>query len=394
MIVNFRSLIAFAFFVCFFELVISTRYYVDSSSSISNGTGTSWSSPFQFLEDALSTIGSSTTSNEIWIAQGIYYPQTTDRESCFKIPQKTMIYGGFLGTETSINERNKTTSISDMTILDGDINTLGDPSDNCYHVIDMSNGILDSIVIRNGNANKDGDGLETNQLGGGLYVGSEHDVNITLINVQIINNTAHEGGGIYGKESENYITILNSRFENNVAVPGTYLGGYGGAIHVLMAFNLIIKDTEFIQNSAVYRGGAIYQDYGATVWCDNCIFTNNAATSGHGGAWFGENRNSQLGVTTGNMNNSIFSSNYAFGYGGGCTFFTQSNVNIRNTSFDNNIANSRGGGITFFDITNISVLNVQFSDNTANDSSTNRYMLDHFLISHRLIAFLTINQII
>ena len=42
------------------------------------------------------------------------------------------VYGGFAGTETLLSERNPAANI---TILSGDIGTLGDPSDNCYHVV-------------------------------------------------------------------------------------------------------------------------------------------------------------------------------------------------------------------------------------------------------------------
>ena len=84
--------------------------YVDSSA-VSRDTeknGSSWATAFTNLQDALEIADN---GDEIWLAKGTYYPvectdcRESDRETSFKINSFIKIFGGFSGTESSLQER-------------------------------------------------------------------------------------------------------------------------------------------------------------------------------------------------------------------------------------------------------------------------------------------------
>jgi len=66
----------------------------------------------------------------------------------FSLKNGVAIYGGFVGTETALNQRNPT---SHVTILSGDIGTAGNASDNSYHVVTGigtdSTAVLDGFTV-------------------------------------------------------------------------------------------------------------------------------------------------------------------------------------------------------------------------------------------------------
>jgi len=80
---------------------------VDASAT-GNEDGSSWSNAFRYLQDALAV---ATSGNEIWMADGTYYPDEgdgmadDDRTASFVLRDTVSIYGGFAGGETSRNER-------------------------------------------------------------------------------------------------------------------------------------------------------------------------------------------------------------------------------------------------------------------------------------------------
>ena len=124
---------------------------------------------------------------------------------------------------------------------------------------------------------------------------------------------------------------------------------------------------------AEYRAGGIYGDYGAIVVCNNCLFENNAATNGNGGAIFMEDRNSQTDGTYATIVDSTFNSNHALKYGGAICFFNGVSPVIKNSHFVNNVA-GLGGAITNYDqiyydgySSNVFVNNLATEDETFNN---------------------------
>ena len=123
---------------------------------------------------------------------------------------------------------------------------------------------------------------------------------IQLSSVRFENNTAVNGGALWSKGNplnKHQISIQSSSFSNNKALKNDnfYEGGYGGAIYAYGPGNITIDDSVFTSNEASFRGGALYEDYGAKYVVTNSQFERNSAV--YGGAIFGEDRNSQTSGT-------------------------------------------------------------------------------------------------
>ena len=88
---------------------------------------------------------------QIWVAKGTYYPlyhpitfaaSTTDRDVTFLMVDHVDLYGGFVGNETSLDQRNFANNTNE-TILSGDLGQDEDIANNAYHVVvaDSENGV-------------------------------------------------------------------------------------------------------------------------------------------------------------------------------------------------------------------------------------------------------------
>lgn len=81
-----------------------------------------------------------TNGDQIWVAEGTYYPTTEVGGSgtqyySFRLKNGVEIMGGFNGTETSLNQRDPKVN---RTILSGDIGVPGDETDNAFYVVNNS----------------------------------------------------------------------------------------------------------------------------------------------------------------------------------------------------------------------------------------------------------------
>ena len=150
--------------------------------------------------------------DEIWVAAGTYKPTTgTDRVKSFVMVAGVGMYGGFAGTETVREQRDWQVHV---TILSGDIGTVGNTSDNSNHVIAGGyNAVLDGFNVTGGNGNS----------GGGMI---NESVSPIINNCTFSSNSAgsggNAGGGIYN--SDGSPTISNCTFSGNSS------GAAGGVI--------------------------------------------------------------------------------------------------------------------------------------------------------------------
>jgi Immunoglobulin I-set domain/PKD-like domain len=168
----------------------ASTIFVRSSASGANN-GTSWTDAYTSLQTALTA---AVATDEIWVAAGTYKPTaTTDRNFSFALKNGVGIYGGFAGTETMRSQRNPAANV---TILSGDIGTVGVATDNSYHVVTSdstvtASGILDGFTLTAGRA--DGAGDPTDR-GGGAYInqGSPAFVGCTFSN----NYAGNRGAGV------------------------------------------------------------------------------------------------------------------------------------------------------------------------------------------------------
>lgn len=317
-----------------------TIFFVDGILGNDVNDGLSWTNAkktIQAASDAASLVG----GGEIWVKQGIYKPTLeTDREISFEIGENVKLYGGFAGTETLLSERDY---LNNSTILSGDIGVVNDNSDNSYHIIVTSkNSLIDGFGITGGNA--DGDRLF--RCGGGIYMA---DDKADVANCSFINNNAEEGGAIYvfningaTSSTNDIVNIDHCSFSNNSA-------NNGGAIVLRVGASANITNSEFLNNSSEWRGGAIFIDYGAyetsPINIETCNFSGNS-TNGNGGAIYSDDMASQLQGTYWFVSGCNFSNNSAVFRGGAVSNYNTNNFpNFNGNNFSNNTAGTGGNAI-------------------------------------------------
>lgn len=188
--------------------------------------------------------------------------------------------------------------------------------------------------------------------GGAIY----NSGSLTITDCHISNNNLNDyggGGAIYNDYSAS-LRIKNSIFANNNADDiDNDVYGYGGAICNLGYCT--ITDSYFLNNSAYHEGGAIYNEDGINMNITNSNFTNNSGVRGGAIYSFGENLT---------INNCNFINNKAE-YGGGAIYNYGITMIISNSSFSNNIAIYGDGGSIYNDGDNMNIIKSKFTNNTA-----------------------------
>ncbi len=238
------------------------------------GNGTAWSNP-QSLQAALA---SAQAGDKIWVARGKYTPtSSTDRTVSFEVPDGVKIYGGFVGQETALNQRNWKQNI---TILSGEI---GSPSkdDNSYTIVYTKNvssaTIVDGFIILGGTANGVGAKGNRERCGGGWFNDSENGSSSpTIKNCTFARNIARDGAGLYNyaKNGNCAPRIINCEFKGNRADLD------GGAIYNdgrMGVCKPVIKGCIIVDNIATYGGGILNIATGGecSPAITSCNFENN-----------------------------------------------------------------------------------------------------------------------
>jgi len=305
---NMKHILLFGVFGLLSFQVVSKTIYVKPTG---NGDGSSWSAAESDLCKALQK---AEQGDQVWVAAGTYYPtKTQSRSISFLIPAGVKVYGGFAGTETSLQQRNCQKYKS---VLSGNIGSKDEPTDNSYTVVLLAeaheNNLLDGFVITDGNADGSGPTADIERCGGGLYIKAGNGQTLTKPKIQnciFKDNYARDGGAVY----------VNGRKK---------------------ACNPEFRNCKFLGNTANLDGGAVYNDGRHDGMANpsfyGCTFSNNK--SNYGGA--------------------------ICNYGGG----GESSPSIRNCVFQANEAYLRGGAIFNMDIggmTAPSLNGCQFVDNKA-----------------------------
>lgn len=274
-----------AFFLCV-ALNAQDLLYVKADAA---GNGTSW----QDATDLQTALKIAAPGSHIWVATGTYLPtDDSDRNATFRINKEIKIYGGFIGNETSLRQRD---TRNNKTILSGNIGT-ADFQDNSYTVVTIEGAtdatVLDGFTIKDGNA--DGSTQPgTAQRGGGAIFnnGAQNGTSNPVIrNCIFVDNTAREGGAIYncGLRGESSPTIAGCTFKNNAADLD------GGAVYNNAAngdSNPKLIDCTFKDNVAGY-GAGIYSNTKngeSKIDLNGCIFKDNMAYM-WGGGIFGNDK--------------------------------------------------------------------------------------------------------
>ena len=349
----------------------STNSQIQSSTlfvkpAVNGLTCTSWADPCE-LQAALNI---AKEGDEIWVVEGTYNPTVpAGREATFQLESGVAIYGGFIGTETSREQRDWVTNI---TTLSGDIGTEGVIEDNSYNVVTGSGvddtAVLDGFTITAGNANDDaatskfakGGGIYNDsgsptltnvaftsnfaKSGGGMY---NYLGNPTLTNVSFVGNNANFGGGIYNSRSNPILS--NVTFTDNSS------HGDGGGMYNIQS-NPSLSFVEFSLNNAAVWGGGMYNQSSDLVMLEVDFYANDA---NYGGGMSNAHSNPVLDYVTFKLNTAIV--------GGGMLNTGTSNASVSNTTFSENYASDVGGGMRNSG-SDPSLVNVIFSGNIAENS--------------------------
>ncbi len=293
------------------------RCYVDANATGGTNDGTTWEDAYTSLQAALADLG----CTEIWVAAGTYKPTVDlDRNASFNLRDEVAIYGGFIGGETLLSQRDFDTN---YVFLSGDLKDDDDSgfdhnSDNSLHVVKggglNTTSILDGLSIVGGNADA---ASYPDNAGGGLFNDSS---TLTLNNVIFTVNSANLGSGMFNYYSSSTLS--------NVAFVINYSSGDGGGLMSLYS-DLSTSDLAFITNTAADEGGGLYIAGDGTFTLDGANFDGNTAAMG-----------------------------------GGMTNLMGTNTALSNVTFQNNSATSGGGGL-YNDIGNSTLIDVTFTTNSA-----------------------------
>jgi len=256
-----------------------TIRYVDVGAP-TGGDGTTWATAYKYLQDALLEPG---TFDQVWVAKGTYKPDQSehghvtpgDREASFAMLNGVAIYGGFAGNEDSDTfDLDNRDLEANETLLNGDIGTLGDNADNCYHVFYHPEGtnldvtaVLDGITVTHGNANID----YPRNNGGGMF---NYSSSPTVTNCTFSVNSAIYGGGMSNIWSSSP-TLTNCRFSENSA-------SYSGGMRNSESSSPTLTNCTFSRNTG-YDSGGMRNSENSSPTLTNCMFSGNSALYGMGG---------------------------------------------------------------------------------------------------------------
>ncbi len=306
--------------------------YVDAAAT-GNGLGNSWENACTSLAYALKQVylhrndWNATNPLQIWVAAGTYKPEyalrgenvfvNAGRENVFVLVDNVNLYGGFAGTESSVEERDLT---ANKTVLSGNVGLAEEETDNCYHVA-VASGVAHDIVVdgftfSHGKADfTEVYSINSNEVkgnaGAGLYV---VDSKLSLRNCVFEDNHASLGGAVYNTLSS--LTVANGIFKANSS---TFNGGtFYNASAFLFIYNTLLAGNA-IDNNFNAQGAGIYNELStkSDVVVTNCTFVGNEGYTNGCDIYNGAERPVVVGNTIAITNDdqiSAFSGNVSVEY--------------------------------------------------------------------------------
>jgi hypothetical protein len=333
--------------------------YVDRDAT-GAGDGTSWADAYSDLQEA---IAATANGDAIWVAEGAYRPTAgTNRALAFNLRGGVALYGGFDGTEATLEQRDPAAHV---TVLSGDIGAGGDSLDNSNTIVrSVGTGAgtrLDGFTVTGAQG---GNGIfvegslavarcritsnYSSTRGGGLVAFS---VALTIEDTAFEGNRAEQaGGGVYVVVGA--VVVARSTFHRN-AVLSTAAGAGGGGLYLEGTANADVRDVAFVGNAAE-RGGGLYS------WDEGLAVVRSRFVRNAGGGLFVNRRTA--------VYNSSFLGNTAvagFARGGGIAAGDGADsLFVYNSAFVGNRA-GRGGGLSLGPGVDAVVTNVTFAANEA-----------------------------
>lgn len=186
------------------------------------------------------------------------------------------------------------------------------------------------------------------------------------------NSSRLDYGVIYTTHFSAVVILGNTSFKHNTAKSGD-----AGVAYATGAF--IVKDTEFIGNSASGSGGALFlsrannDEITRLMHVTNCTFTENRAKSG-GAAYVSSGAAedySKGSIVT--MTNCTFNNNKATGEAGAVYVINKANLTLTDNAFTNNTAGSHGGALSIRSAY-VSINGDRFIGNTSSSNGGAMYL--------------------
>ncbi len=262
-------------------IINTLRIYVNFANANPSQDGSTWAKAFSDLQAGLNAAATSMFPDiEIWVAQGTYKPGTL-RSDVFKIPSKVRLYGGFVGTEINLSERDWVTH---PVILSGEIGTT-QRNDNSYHVVLFKSTDsltrLDGFRIERGFAEFVAGTQNINvpdllASGGGILAIEKSKGLIT--NCVITDNRAIGGGGMLLRDSSQ-LAITKTIIYGNEAT-------FGGGVYVLGGSKPYFENVLMVINKGL--GGGMYVN-GSQPNLMNCTIASNKDDGSNAGGIFNAN---------------------------------------------------------------------------------------------------------
>ncbi|MCP9768958.1 hypothetical protein EGI22_13645 [Lacihabitans sp. LS3-19] len=277
-----------------------SRWYVKTVAS-GSGDGTSWADASGNLQ---AVINGTVPYDSVWVASGVYKPNAdatgntspaNARQKVFFMKTALKLFGGFAGTESSLNERDFKTN---KTIFSGDIDN-NDTNTDGNNIAEIStdiqgNNVYQLLVIANCDKNTLVDGITLTAAKSNTTTSPSqtiNGVNVTPDLGSAINITASFPTIQNCVFSGNYGGFFGNVYQNNLSTP------YIDTVKVLSSI--------FIGNYAQYGGGMFIRR--GHHYSNNIVMNNN--TSEYGGAIIVQNNMSSTGTI--DFVNSTFVNNYS-----------------------------------------------------------------------------------
>ena len=254
--------------------------YVAESGS---GNGGSWQQASSDLQATLTRTkamrGFYGQSPDIWVAQGTYQGDGNASHYAFTLVEGCNLYGGFVGNETSINQRD---IVAHPTILDG--RTMQPILNQPVAFADSNHTVINGFTFRRGRQTATGANAAAVCLRGNVTVSDCHfigNVSTTTSSGIFAQNSIIERCEFTGNNGGNGICaiygttrISNCLFTDNVATNGGAI--YADATATGDDRYAAVINTTIVNNRATNQGGGIYfAQYGVKL--TNCILWNNTA---------------------------------------------------------------------------------------------------------------------
>jgi predicted outer membrane repeat protein len=397
------------------------------------GDGRTWGTAFSDLQTALDTARCGVATAElcdawqVWAAAGSYYVFEECPGDTIWLRSDVELYGGFAGTETSLEARDPDVN---ETILDGADGPDGeDRVGAVVYAASVYGAVLDGFTItRASDEYSDGDWT----YGDGLYA---VDSTVSIRSCLFTGNQGDWGAGMLVLQSA--VEVTDSRFVDNAAFTGSAMAAQLSSISIegclfsgnhatedsalsvpgavmLLESSAQISSSNFSGNSGAAGGGLFV--WGSTADVRGCDFDGNTATSCWGGAIAAmESQGDDLIIHPAflTVSESSFSNNTASQAGGaisgslsnptffvsGCTFTANTapeggaiqlgadSIEISNSVFRENAATSGTGGamLAYIGSGSMTIVATTFAGNTASGGGDALWANHQFSVANSIL---------